>query len=528
MKLTADILVLGAGIAGCTAAIRAADLGASVILVAKDVLGESNTGYAQGGIIGSVPESANGEKRDTPQLLASDIEAAGAGLCNEEAVRLLAEQGPRLCHEFLWERLKVPFDQDASGEPDPTAEAAHSVPRIYHAKDATGLAIQLALSQAVRSHPGITVLEGRVLVDLLTNPHHSKDPRHVYDPITVWGAYLFDAATGAVELCLAKRTVLATGGLGYLYLHTTNPAGATGDGLAAAYRANARIVNCEYVQFHPTSLYVPGKPRTLLTEALRGEGAHLVNRKGQRFMGKYAPEPMELAPRDVVSRAIFQEMAATGEPCVFLDLRPVAARLDLEAHFPNIMAICRAEDLEPTRQPVPVVPAAHYFCGGVLVDLEGRTSLPGLHAAGEVACTGVHGANRLASTSLLEGLLWGHRAAEAMVAESRGATLPEAGTFAPWTPPEHAEATDPLLIEQDWNLIRTTLWNYAGIVRTRARLEQAREDVGYLYHRIDRFYRSAALSRSLLELRSGIICARLILKAAQMNKESRGCHYRVD
>lgn len=523
-----DILILGAGIAGCTAAIRAADRGAKVVLVAKDVLGESNTGWAQGGIIGSVPEGANGEKRDSPELLASDIEAAGAGLCNPEAVRQLAEQGPPLCHEFLWERLKVPFDQDASGEPDPTAEAAHSVPRIYHAKDATGLAIQRALSAAVRDHEGITVLEGRVLVDLLTNPHHSRDPRHVYDPITVWGAYLFDAATGAVELCQAKRTLLATGGLGYLYLHTTNPAGATGDGLAAAYRANARIVNCEYVQFHPTSLYIPGKPRTLLTEALRGEGAHLVNRKGQRFMEMYAPDHMELAPRDVVSRAIFQEMAATGEPCVYLDLRPVAARLDLETHFPNILAACRTEELEPTRQPVPVVPAAHYFCGGVLVDLDGRTSLPGLFAAGEVACTGVHGANRLASTSLLEGLLWGHRAADAMVADAAPMDLPGAEAFAPWTPPEHAEATDPLLIEQDWNLIRTTLWNYAGIVRTRARLEQAREDVGYLYHRIDRFYRQAKLTRSLLELRSGIICARLILKAASLNKESRGCHYRVD
>jgi L-aspartate oxidase len=245
-------------------------------------------------------------------------------------------------------------------------------------------------------------------------------------------------------------------------------------------------------------------------------------------MEKYAPEHLELAPRDVVSRAIFQEMAASGEPCVFLDLRPVAAKLDLETHFPNILATCRAEDIEPTRQPVPVVPAAHYFCGGVLVDLDGRTSLPGLYAAGEVACTGVHGANRLASTSLLEGLLWGHRAACAMVEELGAVPLPDAGDFAPWTPPDHAEATDPLLIEQDWNLIRTTLWNYAGIVRSRARLEQAREDVGYLYHRITRFYRGAALSRSLLELRSGIICARLILKAAQQNRESRGCHYRVD
>jgi L-aspartate oxidase len=322
--------------------------------------------------------------------------------------------------------------------------------------------------------------------------------------------------------------MLATGGLGYLYLHTTNPPSATGDGLAAAYRASARIVNCEYVQFHPTALYVPGKPRTLLTEALRGEGARLVNRKGERFMAKYEPEHLELAPRDVVSRAIFQEMAASGEACVYLDLAPVAARLDLDAHFPTVLAACRAEGIDPRRQPIPVVPAAHYFCGGVLVDLEGRTSLPGLFAAGEVACTGLHGANRLASTSLLEGLLWGTRGAEAAVLELRESDLPDPGELATWRKPEVPQDTDPLLIDQDWGLIRSTLWNYAGIVRTGARLVRAKADLHYLAHRIERFYHEAALSRELLELRSGIICARLILNAALQNPESRGCHYRVD
>ncbi|GLH71425.1 L-aspartate oxidase [Geothrix rubra] len=524
MNGTTDLLVLGAGIAGCSAALRAADLGASVVLVAKDDLGASNTAWAQGGIIGLPPE----EEGDSPALLASDIEAAGAGLCRHEAVRLLAEEGPRLCRSFLWERLGVPFDLGTDGSPDPTAEAAHSARRIYHAKDATGLAIQTALSEAVRNHPGIQVRENLCLVDLITSPHHCLSPVRVYEPIQVHGAYLFDPATGAVEGQLAKRTLLATGGLGYLYLHTTNPPGATGDGLAAAYRASARIVNCEYLQFHPTTLYVPGKPRTLLTEALRGEGAHLVNRKGERFMARYAPEQMELAPRDVVSRAIFQEMAASGEPCVFLDLAPVAARLDLDSHFPTVLAACRAEGLDPLRQPIPVVPAAHYFCGGVLVDLEGRTSLPGLYAAGEVACTGLHGANRLASTSLLEGLVWGFRGAEAAVRELPGLSLPDAGDLAPWRTPEDPQETDPLLIDQDWGLIRSTLWNYAGIVRTGARLQRARADLEYLQHRTERFYHEASLSRELLDLRSGIICARLILNAALQNPESRGCHYRVD
>jgi L-aspartate oxidase len=367
-----------------------------------------------------------------------------------------------------------------------------------------------------------------MLVDLLTIPHHAVDPRRVYDPIQVRGAYLLNTRDGVVETCLAKSTVLATGGLGYLYLHTSNPQSATGDGLAAAYRANARIVNCEYVQFHPTTLYVPGRPRTLLTEALRGEGAHLLNRRGERFMAKYASEQMELAPRDVVSRALFSEMALTGDYCAFLDLEPVSKKMDLEARFPNVLAACREAGIEPTRQPIPVVPAAHYFCGGVAVDLDGRTSLPGLFAVGEVSCTGVHGANRLASTSLLEGLLWGYRAADASVADCKTSASQDPKGVHPWRSVQTPIEPDPLLIEQDWTNIRTTLWNYAGIVRTRARLLRARSDMGYLYHRIEGFYREAPLSRAMLELRSGIICARLILKAALQNPESRGCHYRID
>jgi len=522
--ISCDVLVLGAGIAGCTAALRAAELGADVVLVAKDALGESNTAWAQGGIIGLPPESFG----DSPELLAADIEAAGAGLCRPEAVEMLAQQGPALCLNFLWKRLGVPFDLGAEGELAPTAEAAHSARRIYHVRDTTGLAIQSALTSAVRSHSRIRILEDRTLVDLLTTPHHGRDPRGVYDPIHVWGAYLLDGTSRNVEMALAKRTILATGGLGYLYLHTSNPPGATGDGLAAAYRATARIVNCEYIQFHPTTLYVPHKPRTLLTEALRGEGAHLCNRKGERFMAKYAPTQMELAPRDVVSRAIFQEIAATGDVCAFLDLAPVAARLDLEARFPKVLAACRAEGIDPVHQLIPVVPAAHYFCGGVAVDLDGRTSLPGLFAVGEVACTGVHGANRLASTSLLEGLVWGYRAADAAVTDCPGAMPPAADSIQPWIPVSGPAEADPLLIEQDWTNIRTTLWNYAGIVRTKARLQRARGDMGHLYHRLEAFYREAPLSRSILELRSGIICARLILKAALLNPESRGCHYRLD
>ena len=522
--ISCDVLVLGAGIAGCTAAIHAADLGADVLVVCKDRIGESNTSYAQGGIVGHSPEGQG----DSPALFAQDIEAAGDGLCRPEAVALLVEQGPLLCRDFLWKHLGVSFDQGPEGLPAPTAEAAHSARRIYHVKDATGRAIQEALTEAIKHHPRIRLIEEHSLVDLLTIPHHCRDPRKVYDPFQVCGAYLLDQATGSVEMFLAKRTVLATGGLGYLYLHTSNPPSATGDGLAAAYRANARIVNCEYMQFHPTTLYIPHKPRRLLTEALRGEGALLVNRKGERFMAKYAPEQMELAPRHVVSRAIFQEMAATAEVCMFLDLKPVAARMDLEARFPTVSAMCRAEGLDPNTQLIPVVPAAHFFCGGVAVDLDGHSSLQGLFAVGEVSCTGLHGANRLASTSLLEGLLWGYRAAEAAVAECRDTVPFDPESFHSWRPVTPSVTPDPVLIEQDWNNIRTTLWNYAGIVRNYARLDRARGDMGHLYHRLEAFYRTAPVSRNMLELRNGIICARLILKAALQNPESRGCHYRLN
>jgi len=521
--IACDVLVLGGGIAGCTTALHAAEMGADVVIAVKDNLGETNTSYAQGGIVGLAAEGA-----DSPALLARDIEAAGAGLCRPEAVELLARLGPTLCRDYLWQRVGVPFDTEASGAPESTQEAAHSARRIYHAKDATGRAIQESLTEAVKANPRIRILEMTTLVDLITVPHHSRDPRKVYDPIQVWGAYLLDTLQDTVIMARAKCTLLATGGLGYLYLHTSNPPSATGDGLAAAYRASARILNCEYVQFHPTTLYIPGKPRRLLTEALRGEGAHLVNGAGERFMGRYAPEQMELAPRDVVSRAIFQEMAATGDLCAYLDLSPLTRSLDLEERFPNILAACRQEGLDPLRQPIPVVPAAHYFCGGVAVNSEGRTNLPGLFAVGEVACTGLHGANRLASTSLLEGLLWGYRAAEAAVRECHVTTLIPREDLEPWYAPTSTLEPDPLLIEQDWNNIRATLWNYAGIVRTQARLQRAYSDMGYFYHRIEAFYREAPLSRKLLELRNGAICARLILKAALQNPVSRGCHYRVN
>ncbi|MCL1893284.1 MAG: L-aspartate oxidase [Holophagaceae bacterium] len=517
-----DVLVIGAGAAGCVAALRAAELGANVIIVSKDDFSESNTAQAQGGIIGL------SQSGDSPELLARDLEVAGAGLCRSEAVAMLASEGPLLTRDFLWKQIDVPFElEPSSGQPMTTAEAAHSSRRIYHVKDATGMAIQTALSAKVAGHPNIRVLEKTCLVDLITTPHHATNPRAVYDPIKVLGAYLLEP-TGDVAMVVAKRTILATGGLGYIYLHTSNPGGATGDGLAAAYRANVRIVNCEYMQFHPTTLYVQGRPRKLLTEALRGEGAFLLNAERKRFMADFEPEEMELAPRDRVCRAIFDEMANSAKACVYLDLSPLVAKMDLAERFPTVFMACLSEGIDPRHELVPVVPAAHYFCGGVWVDLEGRTSMDGLYAVGEVACTGVHGANRLASSSLLEGMLWGYRAASAVSEDCKKYALPDITSIRPWQPVLEPVEPDPLLIEQDWVSIRSTMWNYAGIVRTKDRLERAREDIGYLYHRIEAFYRRAPVSKQLLELRNGIICARLVLKAALQNPESRGCHFRID
>ena len=519
---TCDVLVIGAGAAGCAAALRAAALGAEVTIIAKGEFGESNSALAQGGIIGLAHSG------DSPELLARDIEAAGAGLCRTDAVDILSKEGPSLSNDFLWKQLGVRFDLDAStGYPETTSEAAHSTRRIYHVKDATGMAIQTTLSDRVASHPNIRVLTGVSLVDLITVPHHAIDARAVYGPIQVKGAYLLEPS-GNVAMAVAKRTILATGGLGYIYLHTSNPIGATGDGLAAAYRASARILNCEYMQFHPTTLFTPGRPRKLLTEALRGEGAHLLNADGRRFMADFEPEEMELASRDKVCRAIFEEMANSTKPCVYLDLSPLIDKMDLEKRFPTVCSTCNAEGIDPRHELIPVVPAAHYFCGGVWVDLDGRTSLDGLFAAGEVACTGVHGANRLASSSLLEGLLWGWRAAKAAVSDCQNTPMPDTSSIRPWQAVLNPAEPDPLLIEQDWASIRSTMWNYAGIVRTKDRLERGRNDIGYLYHRIEAFYRSAPVSRPLLELRNGIICARLVLKAALQNQQSCGCHFRVD
>jgi len=513
-----DLLVLGSGIAGLTAAISAAGEGRQVAVVSKEpMLEESNTLYAQGGIV------ARGEG-DSPELLARDITLAGDGLNSREAVDLLAAQGPPLVDELLVERLRVPFNRDGSGRPARTQEAVHSVRRIYYSQDTTGRAIELALVEAVKNNPRIRLFPAHAAIDLITNTHNSTDFQERYRRTRVIGAYLWDPAAARVKAFFAPATILATGGAGNLFLHTSNPPCATADGLAMASRVGAEILNAEYVQFHPTVLFHRDVKRFLISEAVRGEGARLVNHKGQAFMKKYDPERADLAPRDEVARAMYREMEEEGSDYLLLDARS-AAGSRLEERFPGIFEKCMSVGLDIRREPIPVVPAAHYFCGGVKVTLTGRTSVDGLYAAGESACTGVHGANRLASVSLLEGLFYGHAAGKDAARSLAPVPVGLRKSVPDWVYPEPDEEFDPVLIQQDMLNIQSTMWNYAGVIRNSKRLERALADLNYLSHRIERFYRHATISRPIIELRNAVLAAQVIVSAANSNSRSLGCHY---
>ncbi len=513
------VLVLGTGVAGLAAALAAADRGVEVLLVCRSQdPAATNTMRAQGGII------FRGEE-DSPELLAGDILSAGADFGLPEAALRLAMDGPALVQEWLLDRLRVPFDRRGDGSLDLALEGAHSVPRIIHAADHTGAAIEEALLGAARSHPGIRLCTGYQAVDLLTTHHHSRRPvdRYALDNRCA-GAYLLEAATNRVCTVVADATVLATGGAGALYVHTSNHPGSIGSGVAMASRAGARLLNLEFIQFHPTCLYVPGAPRFLITEALRGAGARLVNREGEGFMQRYHPKA-ELAPRDVVARAIVDEMHRSDAECVYLDLNGEGRAL--AARFPTVADVCATHGIDISRERIPVVPAAHYTCGGVVADLTSRTTIPGLYAAGEVACTGVHGANRLASTSLLEGLVFGVAAGHDAAGRAERSPVPGelAGAIAEWQAVPGSSAEDPALIAQDWSAIRHTMWNYVGIVRTTERLERAVADLRHQLVRVTQFYRSTPVSAAQVDLVHGCTAAGLIAHAAQRNTTSVGCHY---
>ena len=522
MPIEADTLIVGCGIAGSAAALRLAeDRQREIITITRAASPEeTNTRYAQGGII------ARGV-HDSPELLTQDILAAGGGICNPAAVRLLAETGPELVHEVLIKQAGVEFDREPDGSLSYTREARHSENRILHVGDCTGQAIQEALLRKLATYPNVTIRANMTLVDLVTTSHHLRSPDALYEPITCLGAYVLDNATGCVHRILASATILAAGGLGMLYRYTTNPAGARGDGLAAAYRAGARIINSEYVQFHPTTLAVPGTNNFLISESVRGEGARLFTPDGRHFMEEYSPRWKDLAPRDEVARAIHTEMINHGYPHVLLDMANYMDRDRIPERFPTIYNTCREAGIDITREPIPVVPAAHYACGGVLVDLWGRTNIRGLYAAGEVSCTGVHGANRLASTSLLEGLVWGQRAAT-HIAEHED-ELPDFHREVPqWESVSDRAVPDPVLIYNDRRTIQNTMWLYVGLARNRHRLLRAQSDLNHILETIDHFYRTSRLTDELVGLRNMAQVARIITMAAWSNRVSRGAHYRED
>ena len=526
--LETDVLIIGTGIAGATAALTLADAGVPVTLVTRvHAPEETNTLWAQGGIIYTGPQ-------DTADRLREDIVRAGAGHTLPAAATLLATEGPGAIRRILLERVGVPFDRTPSGELALALEGGHSLPRIIHAADATGRAIELALLNSLRDHPHITLLTGHTAIDLLTPSHHARNRLAVYAHRSCVGAYVLEQATRRVRRVLARATVLASGGLGQIFLRTTNPGGARGDGLAMAERAGVRIINAEFVQFHPTAFYHRQAARFLISEAVRGAGARLVHADGRPFMEQYEPHWKDLAPRDVVARSIHSEMLKHDVPCVYLDLRTYVPEAEIRSHFPTILAQCAEYGVDITRDLVPVVPAAHYFCGGVWVDEWGQSSLRNLYAVGEVSCTGVHGANRLASTSLLEGLVWGERAAQHIArrlagdpAEPNGLPQPDDADIAPWLDTGVEEA-DPALISQDMSSIKHIMWNYVGLVRTAARLERALRDLRGLDTEIEQFYRRTLLSDDLIGLRNAVRAALIVTEAAWQNKRSMGCHFRAD
>jgi L-aspartate oxidase len=499
-KNESDVLIIGAGLAGGIAALKMADLGYRVTLVKGP---DSASRWSQGGIVyGSFGE---------PKKLIEDVLNAGVGHNFKPAVELLVDESERCVNQWLIERLKVPFDRLPNGQFDFAMEAAHSQKRILHVKDATGKSIMDRLDLAVASHPLIDVLNASVIDLLLTDRQDTRREKS-FSVSRCVGASLFVPETKQVIQVVARATLLATGGFSQLYLHSTGPITSRGDGIAVAHRAGARTIDLEFVQFHPTSLYVQGRPRQLLTEALRGAGARILNDQGEAFVDA-------LAPRDVVSRAIHEELLKSGHEHVWLDLREIA---DFSKKFPTIKALLEAEHIDPSHDLVPIVPAAHYTLGGVWTDLDGATSVHGLFAAGEVACTGLHGANRLASTSLLEALVFGERAAVSM---ARYMNLLSPLDFEPRSWLSEVSSVDPALLAQDWQLLKQTMWNYVGLVRSERRLRRAERILVELRTEVESFYKRSELSVDLISLRNAVLVSTLVLYAALRNQKSVGTHF---
>jgi L-aspartate oxidase len=506
-----DVLVIGSGLAGMSAALHLA-AHCKVALVTKHELLDGASSWAQGGI------AAVMEGSDSVEDHIRDTLVAGAGLCRPDAVRFVVERGRRSVEWLMAQG--VPFTRDDANQDELhlTREGGHSHRRIVHAADATGSAVQKTLVGQVKSHPNIEVLEWHIAIDLITS-RKLGDSR---GPNRVWGAYALDIKAGGVKTLAARHTVLASGGAGKVYLYTTNPDIATGDGVAMGWRAGAPVANMEFIQFHPTCLFHPHAKSFLISEAVRGEGGLLKLPDGERFMPKHDPRA-ELAPRDIVARAIDFEIKKHGIDCVFLDITHKGPDF-IKAHFPTIYARCLEFGIDITKEPIPVVPAAHYTCGGLVTDLKGRTPVNGLYALGEVACTGLHGAKRLASNSLLECLVFSESAA----ADIRAQPKVEIPTLPAWDESRVTDADEEVIIAHNWDELRRTMWNYVGIVRTSKRLERAQHRIQLLQEEIEEFYANFRVTNDLIELRNLVLTAELIVRSAMARKESRGLHFSRD
>ncbi|MCA0445855.1 MAG: L-aspartate oxidase [Bacteroidetes bacterium] len=513
MIFISDFLVIGSGIAGLSYALKAAKHGTVHVITKKDSA-ESSTNYAQGGI------AAVFSPTDTFDSHIQDTLIAGDGLCDVEAVSQLVKEGPERINELI--EIGVKFSV-RNGEIELVKEGGHSIHRILHAKDLTGKEIERALLAATNENESIQVFEHRQAIDLITE-HHTGGIMKIGHP-TCFGAYVLNPETREIDIFLSKITYLCTGGAGQVYLHTTNPGIATGDGIAMAHRAGATVGNLEFMQFHPTSLYSKTKKRFLISEAVRGHGAILRNKAGERFMEKVDPR-LELATRDIVARAIDREMKQSGDDYVLLDLSSLPAE-EIKDHFPNIFQTCLKEGIDITKEPIPVVPAAHYMCGGVMCDLDGKTAIRNLYVGGETAFTGVHGANRLASNSLLEAVVWAHRSVE-----DAALVLPElhfeTRKIPEWDDKGTTNAEEWILVSHSFNEIKSIMWDYVGIVRSNLRLERARRRIEFIRKEVDEFYRRTRLTPEIVELRNLVLVASLIIECAILRKESRGLHFTTD
>jgi len=511
-----DYLVIGSGIAGLTFALEAAAHG-SVAIVTKREAKASSTYYAQGGI------ASVWDEKDRFDLHLEDTLRAGDGLCHRDVVELVVRSGPDRIRDLIDRGCH--FSREAGGGKgyDLGMEGGHSHRRILHAKDCTGREVEENLLLRCREHDNISLFEDSIAVDLIIESRMRPETPSEQD--RCWGAYVLDISASEVSTFLARATLLSTGGAGKVYLYTSNPDIATGDGIAMAYRAGAEVAGMEFYQFHPTCLFHPEAKSFLISEAVRGEGGVLRTRAGRAFMEEY-DERKDLAPRDIVARAIDSEMKKSGDDFVLLDITRRPADF-IKDRFPTIYESCLSYGIDMTKEPIPVVPAAHYMCGGVVTDTKGRTSLNQLYAAGEVAFTGLHGANRLASNSLLEAVVFSHLASEAAVEAVRGggAELPEA---APWDPGGATASTEEVVITQNWDALRRLMWNYVGIVRSDKRLERARKQICMLVEDITEYYYSVLVTSDLVELRNIASVAELIIESASRRKESRGLHYNVD